>query len=506
MSRTLNSIRNIKYAILGQGIGLLISFFSRMVFVNILSSEYLGLNGLFTNILSILTLAELGVGSAIVYSMYKPLAEKDEYRLKALMYLYRKTYITIGIIIAILGVSITPFLNFFIKDIPKISNIKLIYLMYVANTSISYFFSYKRSLIIADQNRYITTFYRYSFYFILNITQILILLFTKNFILYLAAQIINTFMENICISKKADQLYPFLKKKGSEKLDSLEKNIIIRNTKAIVLHKVGSTVVKGTDNLLIAKFVGIIEVGLYSNYQLIINALNMVFGLVFQSITASIGNLGATETQEKKVFIFKCINLLCFWIYAFASISLINLFNPFIKLWLGDGYLFPMSLILIIVINFYLTGMRKSVIAFKDALGLFWDDRYKPLFESGINLVVSIILAKSIGIVGIFIGTIVSTLATCYWIEPYVLFKHGLKISAYNYFVNYICYTFLMIIVGIITWFSCSFFLDYTLYGFVFKLIVCVIVPNVIFLIVFWKSKEFQYLVKIFKKYSTLFR
>ena len=250
MSRTSNSIRNIKYAIFGQGIGIIISFFSRMVFVRILSAEYLGLNGLFTNILSILSLAELGVGPAIVYSMYKPLAEKNEYKLKALMSLYRKAYITIGIVIAVIGLTFTPFLDFFIKDIPNIPNIKLIYLMFVANSSISYFFSYKRSLIIAGQKRYIATFYRYSFYFLLNIAQIIALLLTKNYILYLGLQIISTFLENVCVSNKADRLYPFIKTKGDERLDKAEKYTIVRNVKAMIFHKVGGTVINGIDNLL----------------------------------------------------------------------------------------------------------------------------------------------------------------------------------------------------------------------------------------------------------------
>jgi O-antigen/teichoic acid export membrane protein len=376
MSRTSNSIRNIKYAVLGQAIGLLVSFISRIFFVRILSAEYLGVNGLFTNILSVLSLAELGVGSSIVYSMYKPLAEKDEYRLKALMGFYKKAYITIGIIIAVLGTALIPFLEFFIKDKPNVPHIQLIYLMFVVNSSISYFFSYKRSLIIADQKRYIATFYRYGFYFLLNIAQIIALVLTKSYILYLGLQIINTFIENIYISRKANELYPFLKGGEAVKMAKDEIDIIVRNVKAMMFHKLGGTVVMGTDNLLISKFVGVIQVGLYSNYLLIIKALNTVFGLAYQSITASIGNLGVIETNEKNKFIFECINLLGFWIYGVASICLINLFNPFIILWLGKEYLFPISIVLIIVINFYLTG-TSFAIGEKDIKGIERKNHFK---------------------------------------------------------------------------------------------------------------------------------
>lgn len=499
MSRTNNSIKNMKYAIVGQGIGLLISFVSRMIFVRSLSAEYLGLNGLFTNILSILSLAELGVGAAINYSLYKPLAEKEIYKIKALMGLYKKAYYSIGIIIAVVGTALVPFLGYLIKDMPDVPHIELIYLLFVINSSISYFFSYKRSLIIADQKRYITTIYRYGFYFLLNIAQIIVLVLTKNYFFYLILQIINTFLENIFVSKKADQIYPFLNDKGSTKLDKKEKSTIIKNVKAMVYHKVGGVAVAGTDNILTSMFVGIKEVGIYSNYQLIINGLNTVYGLAFQSITASIGNLGASEAKEKSIFIFNCINLLGFWIYGFSSICLMILINPFINLWLGKEYLFPMSLVLIIVVNFYLTGMRKSVLTFKDAFGLFWYDRYKPLLEAGINLVGSIILAQYFGVSGIFIGTIISTVTTCFWIEPYVLFKYGFEDSCTVYFKKYGFYTMIMTISGLITWAITGLFSDYSLSNFIGKLIVCLIVPNSLFLIAFWRTKEFKYFLNIIK-------
>lgn len=494
MSRTTNAIKNIKYSMLGQILTLIANFVTRMVFVRVLGAEYLGLSGLFSNILSILSLAELGIGSAIVYSMYKPLSEKDENKLKALMNLYKYAYILIGILILIVGVSITPFLEFLIKDVPDIPYIKLIYIMYVLNSGFSYFFSYKISFLIADQKKYIESLYHYSFYLLRNIIQIVVLLITKNFILYLGIQIVITLTENIILSKKVDKFYPFLKEKNNVRLEAKEKNTIFNNVKAMIFHKLGRVIVLGTDNLLISKFVGIVEVGVYSNYLLIINALKQVFNIIFQSMIASIGNLGATENKEKNRFIFSCIDLFGFWIYAFSSICLLILFNPFINLWLGEEYTFPFSVVLLIVISFYFTGRRKSVLTFRDALGLFWYDRHKPIFESVINLLVSIILAKLIGIQGIILGTIISTIATCFWIEPYVLFKNGFKASVRPYFTKYVIWTLFMIFVGIITWMITSLFSDYTLLGFIGKIITCVIVPNSLFLVIFWKNEEFQYL------------
>lgn len=505
MSRLENSIRNIRYAVIGQVFGMIISFFSRMVFVHILGNEYLGLNGLFSNILSVLSIAELGIGTSIVFSMYKPLAEGDNDKLKALISLYKKAYIAIGMVIAILGIALTPFLKYIIKDMPDISYLSYIYMMFILNSSISYFFSYKRSLIIADQKRYIVTLYRYSFYFFMNIAQIILLLLTRNYILFLSMQIICTVVENICISYKANRMYPYiLDKYNIARLEKDDRKQIIRNVKAMIYHKLGTTVVMGTDNILIARFIGIVEVGLYSNYQLIINALDSVFSIMFQSLTASIGNLGVKETTDKSKFIFECINLLCFWIHAFSSICLIVLLNPFIALWLNEKYIFSADIVLLIVINFYLSGMRKSVQTFKEALGLFWYDRYKPLFESGINLIVSIVLALRFGINGILIGTIISTLTTCFWVEPYILYKYGFKASVTPYFLKYILYSCVMVVIGMITLALSSTLVEKSITSFCVKILICGTVPNILFLFIFSRTKEFRYIINILKESSMI--
>lgn len=499
MTRTANAIKNIKFSMLGQVIGILLNFLTRTIFVNILGAEYLGLNGLFTNILSILSFAELGIGSAIVYSMYKPLANKNEAEIRALMNLYKKAYSCIGIIIIVAGSILTPFLEFLIRDIPDILNIRILYLIFVVNSGTSYFFSYKRSLLIADQKKYIESIYYYLFYIIRNVLQIIFLIYTKQYIVYLLIQFIITFLENICISRKVDKMYPFIKVKSFSKLDLDVSNTIIKNIKAMIFHRVGSIAVTGTDNILISKFISIKVVGLYSNYLLIINALNQIYNLVFQSLIASIGNLGVTETNEKKEFIFKCIDFIGFWIFSFSSISLIILLNPFIKLWIGQDYIFNLSTVILIVISFYLTSMRKSVLTFRDALGLFWYDRYKPILEAALNLTASIILAKVMGLNGIVLGTIISTLFTCFWVEPYILYKYAFKSSVKSYFKKYLFNTFIAITVGILTWLISNLFSDYTLVGFFVKSIICLVVPNILFIIIFGRTKEFKYISNLIR-------
>lgn len=494
MERTNSSIKNLIFALVGQAAGVIINFIARTVFLRILTAEYLGLNGLFTNILSMLSLMELGVGSAMTFSLYKPLASNDKEKVKSLMSLYRKAYIIIGILILVIGIVITPLLPYFIDEMPNIDeNINVIYILFVVNTSISYFYSYKRSLINSDQKRYIATAYRYGFYFFLNIAQITVLFITRNYIWYLITQIIFTFIENVCVSRKADKMYPYLKEKNINKLEKNDTEKIKKNVIAMIGHKIGGIVVNGTDNLLLSKFVGLVEVGIYSNYYLIINALNIILGQVFTAITASVGNLVATTNKEKVYNIFSKIFFLDFWLYGFSSICLLVLFNSFITIWLGSEYLFSIDIVLVLAINFYITGMRKAVLTFRDATGLYWEDRYKPFAEAAINLIFSIILVKIFGTIGVFIGTFISTMTTCFWVEPYVLYKYEFKLGIKQYLKKYLIYTILTIIVGFITAILCNLISVSGIQGFIIKVIICVVVINGIFLIVLHRTEEFKY-------------
>ncbi len=486
---------------IGQATGVMVSFIARYVFINTLGSVYLGISGLFTNILSILSLAELGVGAAIVYSLYKPLAEEDHLKVKALMNLYKKAYITIGIIIAVGGIIITPFLQFFVKDFHDISNLKFIFLLFVTNASISYFFAYKRSLIIADQKRYIATLYRYSFFVGLNIVQIVILLSWKNYILFLILQIIFTFMENLAVSKKADNIYPYIKTDSKVALDINTKREISKNVKAMVGHKVGGVIVNGTDNILIAKIFGVILVGVYSNYLLILNSINIIVSMLFQAVLSSIGNLAVSESKGKTREIFYSINLIGFWIYGLISICLSFLLIPFLNLWIGLEYTFSLGITIILIINFYINGMRKSVLTFRDAMGLFWYDRHKPYFEIILNLILSIVFAQRFGLVGVFLGTTLSTMIVCFWVEPYILFKYGFKSEVRPYFINYIKFFLILSGTYISIWYVSSLIgLNITTW---FQLIAftvfLLIFVNIVFLLLFRRTKEFKYLYSVFK-------
>lgn len=447
--RTEKSIKNISYALVGQVSALIISFILRMVFVNSLGKEYLGVDSLFISIVSMLSLAELGVGSAINYSLYKPIADNDVEKIKSLMFFYKKIYSAIGVIIFVIGIIITPLvIN---SNGHSIENIGLFFIIFVLNSSLSYFYSYKKTLVVADQHRHITIVYRYFFYFVMVLIQCLFLLIYKSYLAYLVTMLIFTFLENYSMSKKADKLYPYLKDKTAEYLTKGDKREILKNTYAMSFHKIGGVVVNSTDNIVITKFLGLSVVGIYSNFLLITNSLNMIFGQIFSSVIASVGNLGVAENSERVEKTFETIFFYCFLVVSFSTVMLITLLNPFVKLWVGESFAISEVTIVFIGLNFFIVQIRRAVLTFRDALGLYWFDRYKPLIESLLNILLSIYFVKLYGLSGVLIGTIISMILTSVWIEPYVLYKHAFNKNPFGYLLKLIFYTSITVLLGFIS-------------------------------------------------------
>lgn len=498
--RIKNTLRNTVVGIGGQFFTYCLTFIYRTVFIYVLGASYLGVQGLFGNILSMLSLAELGIGNAIIFSLYKPLAKKDEQTVSALMNFYAKAYRIIGIVVATLGIGLIPFIDILIKDKPGIPNITFIYLLFLLDAVFSYFFAYKKSIIIADQKGYINTLNTNVFSLLRIFVQIFLLIQTKNFILVLIIQVIFTLLSNISISLKADKLYPFLNRNKNSKLDIENRKDLIKKIRALMYHQFGSVAVLSTDNLLISAYVGLYYVGLYANYVMIINIIGSIIRQFTESIMASIGNLTSKESIDKAKSTFNLLTLINYWIYAFCSISIFTLLNPFITLWIGKEYLFNIEVVAILVLNFYLTGMRQNVLSFRNSLGLFWNDRYKPLIEAIINLVVSIILVKQYGIAGIFLGTLVSTVTTSVWVEPFILFKYYFKEGLSNYFNKYIGMFILTILIAMLMQLISALIFTGTISSMILLASICFILPNTLFCLVYYKTNEFQSCISIIKK------
>ena len=504
--RTLNSIKNILTGIFGQLFRMVLEFGSRTVFIHVLGVEYLGVSGLFTNILSILSLSDLGIGTAIVYSLYKPLSENNVPAIQATMNLLKKAYFYIGCFIALIGSILTPFLPNIIKSSTDLVNIKLIYLLYLLQSVSSYwFFAYKRSILEADQKKYIINLINYMVTLVTVVTQMVLLLVFRSFLLYVLVGVISNIIKNMFMSKKVDALYPFLHEENQERLAKKEKTLIYKNLFGLSMYKISGTVLNSTDNIIIFSYINIAAVGLYSNYLMITNAIVTMLNLFFSSFTASVGNLNVMETDHRKEFIFRCLNFLNFWLYGFSAICLWVLFNPFIELWIGKEYVFGDSIVAFITMNFLTAGLQQAVILYKDACGLFWQGRYRPIASALLNIVISLVLVKPIGIAGVLLGTIISRFLTTWWFDPWMVHRYVFNKPVGHYYFRYFRSLIIIILTAFLVDLVCLPFSESTWSNLIIKLIVCIIVPNTTFLLLFRKSGEFIYIMNALKSLATLF-
>lgn len=500
-NRTINTFRNTLMGITAQTINIVLSFITRTVFIKYLSIEYLGVNGLFSNILTMLSLVELGFGSAVVYSMYKPLALNNHKRVAGLMNFYASVYSVIGCTIGVLGLLLVPFLGFLLKDQPKINHLTLIYILFLSNSVISYFFAHKRSIISADQRDYILSRYRLYFSILRTLVQIVVLILVNNFITYLLVQIASTFIENLFVSIKVDKLYPYLSENKLERLEIIEKKSIWNNVNALMIYKLGSTILDGTDNIIIAALVGVVWVGKLSNYTLIVGSASMIVSQFTNAITASVGNFIVRESKERQEFLLKTITFANFIIYGSSSICLYILINSFIKLWIGADYVLSGQITFVITLNWYISGMMNSVWTFRSTMGLFVHGRYRPAISAVINVVVSILLAKRMGLFGVLLGTMITRFATNVWYDPLVVYRYGLQKSVKSYYRVWLKYLLTVLFNILFLTYLSSFLLEFTtVAAFIIHALLCVVIIPLSFWLVFGNTKEFQYLYIIVKR------
>jgi len=492
-SRTKNAIRNIKSGLVVQLVNKIMAFIVRTIFIKMLNSEYLGVNGLFTNVLNILSFAELGIGTAIIFNMYKPVAESDKEKIKSLMALYKKAYNIIGIVVFLLGLCVIPFMDYIVKDIPRIQeNIIFIYLLFLFNTASSYFFTYKKSIISAHQQENIINNIDSIFYIVKSIIEILFLVLTKNFIVYLLIQILGTLIENIVLAIKANKLYPYLKEKNIKKLDKNESKGIFENVKSLFVYKIGSVILNSTDNILISALVNVSTVGYCSNYVLIINSVKSVITTALNGITASVGNLNAVGEKEQKENIFYQLTFINYWIYSMLAIGFMVLLNPFVKIWLGNEYILPISVSIALAVSFFIEGLRTPSYVYRTTLGLFQKAKATPYIAAIINIILSIILCKSWGVTGIFVATSIAQLVSYAWIDPYLIHKYEFKTPLKKFLKRYIIYTIvftlnILVCFGIINLVNIS-----GISGLIFNFIIVLIIPNIINLSCFFRCKEYK--------------
>ncbi len=495
--------KNTVVGVLSQGMAALTGAVTQFVFLRFMLKEYLGAKGLFSNILDFLSLAELGMGLVLVYSMYQPIAEKDERKLIALTQFYRRAYHLIAAMIFCSGLCLLPFLSFFIENMDAVPHAQMIFFMYLISSSSSYLWVYKQSILNADQRIYITHLYSLIFSVVQCVLQVTFLITTHDFFIFLIIQTVMVVSKNILLNHKAGQLYPFLNTKEKILLTKEEKKSIYKNVFAMFNHRVGAVVLGSTDNLLISKFIGIIYCGFYGNFKMIINLMNSFINQFFNAMLSSVGNMSAMESKDTVYKTFQYLHFLSFWIYTFCTVSFIELSNPVLMQILNlmgvedaADYGFTFPTILMIGLNFYVVGIRKVPLTFKEAMGLLWADRYKPIVEAVMNVVVSVAAIQRMGIAGILFGTIVSMTATSMWVEPLVLFKQGFKRSMGEFWGrNFIYFLVSGAMIALTHYVDMQ--LPLTGWAEIFaKLGVCVVMPNMTIALCFCRTKEFGELFK----------
>ena len=490
--RTLNSIKNALGNFANSLVLNLLRFISRIIFVKVLSDVYLGVNGLLSNVLGILALAELGIGTAINYSLYKPLASNDVEECKSLMKFYKIAYRVIAIIVLVSGLILLPFLPWFIKDTSGIENLNIIYLIFLANMVIGYLFSYKRTLITADQKNYKITPYLIFSNFVMTVGQIIILLLFKNYILYLLVQTACVFLENILVNNYINKCYPYLKEiNKANKLNKEDLTEIKTNIKALMLHKIGNYVLTATDNIVISKYIGIVAVGIYSNYVLIHSTVSNFIYTFVSNVTASFGNLIAEGDKKKRFDVFKEMDFITYCLYGVSTICLLFTLNPFIKLVFGSKYVLDFIVVLLIMINYYLVGINQVPIIVQSAAGVYKYDKYVPILEATLNLSLSIVLVKFLGLSGILLGTLISYLLPLI-IKPAVIFKHVLDKEISIYFKSFFKQTTVLIISGLIIYLITNFIHVNSLMQVVINFSLSLIIPTLLIILIYKNTDEFQ--------------
>ena len=430
-----------------------LSFAERTVFNQFFNEDYLGLYSFNNNIIGILTFFELGLSSAVAYALYAPLEYDNKEQISAIMKFFRNAYFIIGCIILLVGIILLPLLSKIIKTTVDITHVQIYFILFLIGNISSYFINYKNILFNANQEQYKVTMVTNISWTCLYLCEIFVAIFTQNFLLYSLAIMIANVIKNIILNRMAKHSFSYINLKNKQlKIDNSIKQKIIKNTKGLILTRLGIAMVNSTDSMLISAMVGTAILGKYSNYQVISSGLLTLAILLPQSITASIGNAGVTESKRSMSKGFSVLDLSSFFIYSTFAIMLLNIINPIVSTFFGVNRILPLSTVIIICLNFYLQAMREILISYKSSLGLYWEDRKRPVIEGITNLITSIILGYYWGLNGILIGTMITSIFVNFMIEPRIIFHYGFKRSAFGFYVSNILRFILVFIIAFITY------------------------------------------------------
>ncbi len=501
-NRTRNAIRNIAFGLFLKLFQIFVPFILRTAMIYFMGVKYLGLNSLFSSVLQVLNLAELGVGSAMVYSMYKPIAEKDEENICALLKLYKIYYRIIGLVIAIIGIILTPFIPKLIAgEIPDDINCYIVYLLNLAATVLTYWlFAYKNSLLQAHQRSdliskvtIITSFGQY-------ILQFFVLLLLRNYYWYIIVVLATQSVNNLIIAGVAKKMYPNYLPKGV--IPKEYQRTINQRIRDLFTSKVGAVILDSSDTLVISAFMGLTALAIYQNYFFILSSVMGIIAIVFNSVTAGIGNSLVVETKEKNFFDFKMFTFIICWISGVCVCCFINLYQPFMELWVGEDLLLEFKIVLCLVIYFLIQEISKIFNTYKDAAGIWHEDRYRPLVVALSNLFMNLATVNYWGMYGVILSTVITTLFISF---PWLI--HNLFDKVFNkcwlkvYLKDLIKYIVIIVFSGIVTFMLCNLVnLKNLFITILLRCVICFGISNMIYFIAYNKDENFNKSVLLIAK------
>ena len=494
------ALKNSSITLVCQIIYLLLSFVCRTIFTYLLGAEYLGVNGLFANVLTILSFAELGIGTALVYRLYEPISSGNIGRIAALLKLYKKIYTAIILLISVVGLAITPFIHLIVGPSNVSEDIRLLFVLFLAQTVVSYVYVYKKTLLIADQKSYVVNLYTLAFSIFQNLLQIAILLAWRSFVLYLVIGILCNLLNNIACSLRADRDFHSLKGCKEEELDADDIKGLRKDAKGLLYTKIATTAYAGTDNVFISIFIGIRYVGILSNYTLFLSIINGIMNRIFDSVTASIGNMISTGDERELPGVIRKIFFVNAFLYGFVGLEMLFLLKTFIAgIWLTEEYLLPTSVVLIVVIEMILRSMHYPIYITRNALGAFTQYRKVMIGLAFLNLILDYLWVKPFGIFGLYMSTVLCRGIT-YFFDVLAVYRVKMKTSISSYYLYVLKWgVFLGVTAGVMHIFRCFVSLE-GLSGFVAYAVIFMMIYGIMFVLWFSRDEEFQYYLGLFKR------
>lgn len=502
--RLKNVFRNSFFSVLSQLVLIVVGFFSQRVMNLRMGEELVGMNGVFSNVIAILSVSELGISTAVVYHLYKALAEKDEGEIAALMNLYRRAYYVFAAVITALGLIVLPFVHHFLKENSfTLGYIRIVFFLWLARTVLSYLLSYRRSILIADQKEYIVSIVTLTANVLNYLSVIIILELIQNYILVL---LINIFVEaalNIWISRYVDKTYPFLKKMYGKPLNKQTILKIAGDIKNIFITRLSAKILLSTDNLIISGFINVATVGLYSNYCLITNSVVNVLVALSNAIQPSVGNMFIEGDNEKNYRVLRQLTFLFFLLASFAAVSLFSLITPFVTdVWLGEKYMLDTIITLWAVINCFIQILGMPLSVMMGVTGLFQRERNLSVIAAVANLAVSLALVKPFGVSGVLAGTFVSYIIQLLF-RIRVFFREYLKMDCRKYAEDLIQYCILSIFeVAMIYCITANIYHQGSIIRFFVLIIICFALPNILNCLIYIKSWRFRSILSLVKGFK----